>query len=506
MPTHPFSRHFTLSLAFLALILFPTPETKADSAALPANAKETSSTSPASRVVRPADTGAALVNPGMGWTMMYYSNILTNYGSKLEPSDTLEDFPGLSVIYLRLPWAFLEPEEGRYDWSLLDTPTQRWGDHDKQIALRISCCESWMRYATPQWVEQAGAKGYNFTPGQEKADGPYWEPDYNDPVFLAKLEAFLKALAARYDGNPAVAFVDVGSYGVWGEGHTWASTHRPYDDATRQRHLDLYAKYFKKTLLSMNDDFVGPEVKDPNHPLAAHARSLGTTLRDDSICVQPAPNSWFHAGLAQAFWPQVPVILEHEHYGPSKEKGAWGDGSQLAKAVEEYHASYLSIHWWPREFLEANRAVIDRINRRLGYRLQLREARWEPSVALGQPFVFQTQWANAGVASCYPGGFVAVTLKDAKGGIAAVCVDPGFDLRQLEVGPEGQAPVKTIEFHPTVARMTDRFAANTQPGVYDLFVSVGTPDGTPRIALPLPDEDGHRRYRLGQIELKPRGQ
>ena len=53
--------------------------------------------------VRPEDTGEALVNPGMGWTMHFYSNIPRNYGSKLEPSDTLHDFPGLSTVYLRLP-------------------------------------------------------------------------------------------------------------------------------------------------------------------------------------------------------------------------------------------------------------------------------------------------------------------------------------------------------------------------------------------------------------------
>ena len=68
--------------------------------------------------VRPEDTGAALVNPDMGWTMHFYSNLLANYGSQLEPSDTLEDFPGLSTVYLRVPWAFLEPEEGRFCWSL----------------------------------------------------------------------------------------------------------------------------------------------------------------------------------------------------------------------------------------------------------------------------------------------------------------------------------------------------------------------------------------------------
>ena len=45
--------------------------------------------------VRPKDTGVALENPGMGWVFHYYDNEPANYGSKLEPSDTVDDFPGL---------------------------------------------------------------------------------------------------------------------------------------------------------------------------------------------------------------------------------------------------------------------------------------------------------------------------------------------------------------------------------------------------------------------------
>ena len=33
--------------------------------------------------VRPADDGRALVNPGMGWTMHYYSNVPRNNGSTI---------------------------------------------------------------------------------------------------------------------------------------------------------------------------------------------------------------------------------------------------------------------------------------------------------------------------------------------------------------------------------------------------------------------------------------
>jgi hypothetical protein len=34
-----------------------------------------------------------------------------------------------------------------------------------------------------------------------------------------------------------------------------------------------------------------------------------------------------------------------------------------------------------------------------------------------------------------------------------------------------------------------------------VYVSVGSRTGTPRIALPLPGDDGQRRYRLGSIRV-----
>lgn len=139
--------------------------------------------------IRPIDNKKALVNPGMGWTMHYYSNVITNYGSKLEPSDTLDDFPGLSTVYLRVPWSFIELEEGKFNWELLDTPAQRWIEKGKRVAFRVSAEESWMRYATPKWVKDAGAKGSDLN-GNE--DGT-WEPKFDDPIFLEKVEKMWKS-------------------------------------------------------------------------------------------------------------------------------------------------------------------------------------------------------------------------------------------------------------------------------------------------------------------------
>jgi hypothetical protein len=85
-------------------------------------------------------------------------------------------------------------------------------------------------------------------------------------------------------------------------------------------------------------------------------------------------------------------------------------------------------------------------------------------------------------------------LKDAKGGLAAVIVDGGFNVLSLPAGKPGLAEVRTEQSSFTVPIIV-------KPGAYNVFLSVGTSTGTPRIALPLPGEDGQRRYRLGSMTI-----
>ncbi|MFN7997006.1 MAG: DUF4832 domain-containing protein [Bryobacteraceae bacterium] len=466
-------------------------------------------------VVRPRDSGAALVNPGMGWVFHHYDNGLKDYGAGLAPSDTVDEFPGASTVYLRLAWSYIEPEEGRFDWPVVDTPAQRWIAKGKRVALRFTASETNLDqpYATPEWVRKAGSKGYFFNYGQGiDPRGSNWEPDYDDPVFLEKLAHFLAAAGARYDGNPELAFIDVGTLGAWGEGHTIPSTRKPYSAATALRQIDLYHKYFPHSLVVVNDDF---SLQGRGIELFEHARELGMGFRDDSILVEKPPHSYYHAYLATPFWPTTPVVLECEHYGPSAEDGAWGDGSLYLKAIEDYHASYASVHWYPREFLKANQKLIDRINLRLGYRLQLLEASWPSEVGAASTMLVGYRWRNDGVAPCLPGGHPAITLKDDRGGIAAVFADEDFDMRALPVGEPGQAEAigrelkKGGERLPQSARPLARFqlppASILKPGNYAVYISVGTRTGTPRIALPLAGDDGQHRYKLGGVRVLPQG-
>ena len=401
--------------------------------------------------IHPADTGAALENPGMGWVFHHFDNSLHGYGAPLGPGYDGREFPGLTVAYLRLGWSYLEPRENQFNWSVVDTPARRYIAAGKKIAFRITCYEGddAQPYATPKWVRDAGAKGYNL--------GKCWEPDYDDPIYLAKLDHFLAAFGKRYDGNSNVAFVDVGTLGIWGEGHPIAHN---YGVETVKRHMDMHRKHFPHTLLAAGDDFghnftdddlnqvrrvivpvafsipesahgqaysvfaglwipgdssrpnarlqpsngnsdrrvpigelrfstrgegrytprlpgskAGGEFEivqatyeqtggrgiltiawDVHQALAGnvqpychldlngaiaiggglirsdpaplrYARSIGLTLRDDSIVVEPAPNAYYSSGLAQSFWPRLPVIIESSHYGYAKQTHSWRDGS-----------------------------------------------------------------------------------------------------------------------------------------------------------------------------------
>jgi hypothetical protein len=237
-------------------------------------------------------------------------------------------------------------------------------------------------------------------------------------------------------------------------------------------------------------------------------------MRDDSILTPGAGDlGWYHDDMAQRFWPTLPVIMEHAHYGNIKKRDAFGrNGETLIRAVEAYHPSFLSIHGWPYEYLEDNRAVIDIINRRLGFRLQLNEISYPEEVNIGEPFKVFSRWSNTAVAPCYTGGYPCFTIKDDKGGIVSTHVDRNLNVRDLKVADPGKAQPVALESELVIAMgfrevfMGEEklFAMTAHPGEYEMYVSVGKLDGTPVYRLPYDDDDGHRRYRVGKIRVLER--
>ena len=484
-------------------------------------------------VVRPSDTGAALVNPDMGFVCYHMAGRMWAYGSELENGDTLDWFPGVSTVYFRLLWSELEPTEGDYRFDILDRVAQNWIAKGKKLAFRVICCNQTAN-ACPDYVREAGAKGIWFRyrgHGSQKDFPERWEPVYDDPVFLEKYEKFMRAFADRYDGDPNVAFVDVGSFGMYGEGHTGGTSKLSKEETDRitRLHIKLHKRLLPKTLLVISDDVAGSGGQEAEAPLMRFAREQGVGYRDDSIfCMGPNTNnfaregSWAHSHWARNFAPETPVVIEAGHWTMCSAAGRWLP-ERIVKCIEDHQASYFSIHGFPHAYYEAHREIMDAAQRRLGYRFQLREAKLPDEVLADEPVTIESTWVNAGVAILHPGARLTWSLVDAKGAVAWSVTDSNFDFRDLMPTLGGVERPKrlltrcrfgcTVENPPHDPVITAARAAGCdpgssyemlKPGTYDLCVSVGSKQGTPEIALPLAGEIGStRRYRLSKISVAP---
>lgn len=87
--------------------------------------------------VRPEATRDALVNPGMGLVYCPCDGNLWKYGAATRPSETLDWFPGMGVVWVRLPWRDLVGADGRTRWDVIDTFARVWSAKGRQFAVSV---------------------------------------------------------------------------------------------------------------------------------------------------------------------------------------------------------------------------------------------------------------------------------------------------------------------------------------------------------------------------------
>ena len=158
-------------------------------------------------ISKPYESEEVLLNPGKGFVLR---DSLDNSCDNV-----------ISTVYFRFGWNDIEPEEGNYNWSIIDNKLNNCIKRGKKFAFGVmnSCISSREKYVTPKWVFDAGAK---YTTCENSIDGgeqiiPVW----TDDIYLQKLYDFIDALANRYDGNENIAFIDIRSYGSYGEQHLY---------------------------------------------------------------------------------------------------------------------------------------------------------------------------------------------------------------------------------------------------------------------------------------------
>lgn len=318
-----------------------------------------------------ANDKKVLNNPHKGWFWHYIDNGLKRPSYRVDhpTDDHLLDFPCLNHLYLRFDWGDIEKEEGHPDWSKIDQIMTDWGRYGYKFSIRICTYEgtSDIPFATPEYVYKAGAKGYLLQDGR-------LQPDYGDPVFLEKLSSFMELAGKKFNGDPRIELIDVGTFGTWGEGHTSYGDERVYSADVIRKHIDLHVNNFPDTFILLNDDHINSgwaRGEDSNFSLIDYARHLKMGLQDDSVCVKGyvEPNGYNTLRtpwLFDLFWKTAPIVLEFEHYhvvSPEIFKG----GFPFLEAIKRTHTTFAGFHGYPRPWLSREPYFTEYCANRLGY-------------------------------------------------------------------------------------------------------------------------------------------
>ncbi|MEG2380716.1 MAG: DUF4832 domain-containing protein, partial [Oscillospiraceae bacterium] len=438
-----------------------------------------------------SDNKKALVNPNMGLFSYYLDNGVTGYDVHYDNDDYFEDIEGLSNIYIRVPWSVVEPEKDVYDFSIIDGIIQKFSKKGKQVSLRFTASETGYVYATPKWVFDDGAKIHWWD------DGRLAMPYYNDEVFLKHLDDFLGEVAKRYDGNPNIAYIDIGSIGLWGEGHTGNSLYNLTPEEVL-KHMELHRKHFKKTSIIVLDD-LGFGFNDRfTEEIKGDIINMKFGLRNDGYAGIDGNMRFIReedVALADGIWQQAPIVMEPEHYSEMKRVDNWGDGMGLVDWIDKVHGTYLGLHGYVREFYNENPEFAQAANMRIGYRILPEKVQIQSEVTVHDKIKMKVDWKNVAAAPCYNGGYPTLTLKDQNDNIVSTMVDDKFNVKDLPVAGIGKAePIK----NEASFRIHDVLPG----GKYKAYLSVGTLDGTPAIAMPIEGNDGQNRYFVGDVNIK----
>jgi len=417
--------------------------------------------------VKPTEIDSFLLNPGRGFTSTG-NTYNENLGSRLH---TL-----CGVSQQRFFWDKLEPEEGKINYALIDSAIIKAVKNRQQLNFRVMCQDVYM--VIPQWAIKAGVKS----------------PFYDNPVFIEKQVNLIKALGERYDGNPGVCFVDIGSIGQWGEWHIDPEAPDPTKiifptDENAKKIIDAYFESFRKTplaaLISFKQKFG-----------FQYATGKGAGWRAD--CWGDMDSlGWNHMkGVypqalknANAFetWRSGPVALETCWTMEEWFKRGWDIDYILNKALE-WHATEVNngTQAIPKEWY----AKVQEFEKKLGYRYVLKELSYPAVVRKNEKANCSMQWQNVGVAPVYNPYDLAIHLVSTKDSAKSFTLPLDEDVRKWMPGLTG---INTSIMVPK----------DVAAGEYEMQVGIVAPaTTTPAIQLAVQGKTGEGWYKMGQVVIE----
>ena len=326
-------------------------------------------------------------------------------------------------------WNKLNPAKGVYDWTELEKLLNALAEHNMTYALRVlPYTPSFIKSDfppqedydwTPPFVYEMGAKKIQIDlRGTEyHAYAPVWD----DPIYLQAAKDFAKALAEKYDGDPRIEYIDIRTFGEWGEWHTShiLGSEMPANSVLFDM-LEYYASLFKKTQLVLPSNGFGD--------VYTHALELGITKRDDGFIGIPGrPDT-----LLRAYNANLPTIAEN--IAGYRTMLTYDDlipgGSQKWTAerwVDAITTAHLTYYVLDQDndcgyyFYKDNKALADSMSKVIGYNFTVTRAELQTVTAADMAAgnvatnTLNITVKNTGVAPCFFDIYMVAEFVDSTG-------------------------------------------------------------------------------------------
>lgn len=341
---------------------------------------------PIMQVVRYRPVKHIITNPLMGFAAPADAN----------PEDIVYPF---SLVHAVLTFKDLEPQKDEFDFESFEKKNNFdvWREQGKRMVLRfvMDVPGELPHYDIPIWLAQemgseAGRHYKSFM-------GRGFAPDYNNEILQSAHGKALARLGDRYNEDPFVAYVEIGSLGVNGE--WWVDQSMPALPllSVARTYAGAYTYAFPNTALlatspyqsakliaaGLYNPFLGDADQTWNWidmaTYGGYEEQIGTDLRGIGAFYQSAP-----VGASIALNQSVEALLG-------------GAPERLLDQLRECHATYVS--GVPAYGLSEDALTGMRIAQEImGYRLWVRSANWPKEARHGENMHVGLLLRNSGIA------------------------------------------------------------------------------------------------------------
>ncbi|GAC1394139.1 MAG: DUF4832 domain-containing protein [Ktedonobacteraceae bacterium] len=389
--------------------------------------------------------------------------------------------------YMRYDWKDIEPIQGDYDFSRIDKELALAQARHGKFGFRIMPANV-DNIAVPDYLVSLMPHGQWIT--NSSSGKQAYEPDWNNPNYLARAQALLNALGQRYNNDPRLGWIDIFPYGDWGEWHTYGfpdNVIAPMSLANQQKLIDANIAAFSHKRLVMFTN-------SPDALTYALSRSEKIGIRVDCLGTPHmggAVEKLQQVFLAQERWRTAPFIFE---------ACTSADFQIASNQVKTYHAAmigdgnfhpYTAYSYLQQQYLKQTFALS-------GYRFVLDHVTLPSRITMNTPFLVTTAWSNVNVTPAYTPWNIMLRLADSAGNIVWQGKSK-LDLQKLV------PTTNQITHTNTPIEFTEQFMwpSTLSAGKYTLSIQIVDPDhyyDPLHLAIQGRAIDGS--YMLGRVSIK----